>query len=103
MEERPQPVLSQTKNGRFSGGVDLKLRKKTKGTTDYPLPPVWGLSPRYSSDLRLLQNQIRSRSASHGACGGSGRNSSCVRIEVQYAIFFRAEPANTGLVEDQGR
>ena len=26
-----------------------------------------------------------------------------VRIEVQDAIFFRAEPANTGLVEDERR
>ncbi len=87
----------------ISGSVGLKLSKKTKGATGGPLLPVWGLSPRYRSDSRLLQNQVRSRSASHGACGGSGRNSSGVRIEVQYAIFFRAEPADTGLVEDERR
>jgi hypothetical protein len=53
--------------------------------------------------LLLLQDQVRGRSASHGTCGGSDRDSGDVRIEVQYAIFFRAEPANTGLVEDEGR
>ena len=103
MEEGQQPALSQTKNGIVSSDINLKLRKKTKGATDCPLLPVWGLSPRYFADLQLLQNQVRSRSASHGACGGPDGDASGVRIKVQYAIFFRAEPANTGLVEDERR
>jgi hypothetical protein len=77
--------------------------KEKSGATDDPSLPTGGIYPRYCSDLRLLQNQVRSRSASRGACGGSGRNASSVGIEVQYAVFFRAEPANASLVEDQGR
>ena len=61
-------------------------------------------SPRVlRSLLQLLQDQVRSRAASHGACSGAGRNSGRIRVEVQYAIFCRAEAANAGLVENQGR
>ena len=75
---------------------------KTSGTTN---PPGKWATPRGSPDFdalssQLLQNNVRSRRASRRTCGSASRYSGSVLIEVKYAIFFRAEPANTGLVED---
>ena len=86
-----------------ANAVGLKLRKN-KGSNGLSVAPGLGdRPPGICSDLRLLQDQVRSDGASRRTSSGAGGRTGSVRIEVQYAVFFRAEPANTGLVEDERR
>src|SRR5882724_789973 len=87
--------------GSQSASSSRSGQKRNREQRSVPLLPV--LYPPQGTLLLLLQDQVRSRGASHGTCGGAGRNSGSVRIEVQYSVFFRAEPTNTSLVENQGR
>ena len=61
--------------------------KMRNGSNDISVAPVLNIFPKLF-DLLLLQNQVRSRSASRGACGGSSRNTRSIGIEVQHAVFF---------------
>ena len=65
-------------------------------------PAKIDVSGMVSRDSALTAKLHMDRGAGRSTGGGSRRNPGRVFIEVQYSVFFRAEPPNTSLVKDEG-
>ena len=95
-------LIQQANIGWNTNTVRTVLKSRIGAEKRHRLLSGASVHPWQLTNRGLLQNQVRGRSTSHGSCGCSGRNASRIWIEVQHAVFFRAEATNTSLVEHQG-